>query len=529
MMSIKALLKLAAKLGVLVSIPLFSNAVQAQTHAQLSSNDTEAFLSPDYISLIDQVSLDELRMTMQQIWKEGLNPLIYWNADMERDYQQNAGGSHDLKTKANQNFLRLLQDISLGSFDPQLMGFDVKMTKKKFISASELQLIMLTTGAHAQTIIDAMIPQNAAYMSVREALRKIYSTCSDGTWSSIKIPKKTLKLGVHSDAIPDLKKRLALLGYKVSSFDDAFDGDVLSAVNDIQWNLRIKPDGVISPGGKTWGFFNVPCMVRVRQLQADMEKMRWFPSHFEDRYIFINLAMAYFVLIDKDPAQIISMSFRTINGRPARKSPTMRDEIVTVILNPFWIVPPTIFMQDKVAEIVNLSPLEISNYFATHNYEVWNKSFTQQLDPASIDWFGINEGTVVPDIYIRQRPHLGNALGVIKFELTNSFSVYLHDTNQRDLFALPQRQLSSGCIRLERPLDLAEYLLQGTAWSRAAIQAVLAKPGQVLTKSTEIHLKKKMPVYTVYLTSQMSSDGIIRFVEDSYGQNAVIQKLMPQF
>ncbi|HWU42629.1 MAG TPA: L,D-transpeptidase family protein, partial [Bdellovibrio sp.] len=270
---------------------------------------------------------------------------------------------------------------------------------------------------------------------------------------------------------------------------------------------------------------NVSCMDRVRQMQADMEKMRWFPQKFEDRYVFINLAMTYFGMIDKtsQPGPT-TMAFRTINGRPTRKTPTMRDEIVTVIFNPFWIVPPTIFMQDKVAEIKDLPPDGINAYFASHNYEVWNKSFTKQLDPSSIDWMGISLGTVVPDIFIRQKPHLGNALGVIKFELTNSFSIYLHDTNQRELFAEAQRQISSGCIRLERPFDFAEYLLQGTPWDRAAIEAVVAKPGQVLSKSTDVSLKRHMPVYLAYLTSQMSSDGIIRFVEDSYGQNAVIQQ-----
>lgn len=507
---------------------IFPLLFQARSFAQIETTLDSQGSQPDYYSIIDQLYLDDMRSAMQKIWMQGLNPRTYWTDDMEWAYQRGGSYSKDLKYRANQAFLQMLQDLYSGSVDPQMLGFDVKLVRKNFLTAKQLQALVLASGKRADTVVDGVAPQNPPYLSVREGVKRLYPACNDGTWVAIPAQKKPLKLNVKNDAVIAIKKRLVLLGYKVTTMDNVFDGDVLTAVNDIQWNLRMKPDGIISPGGKTWNFLNVSCLDRVRQLQADMEKMRWFPQRFEDRYVFINLAMTYFALVDRtDPTgQGMTMSFRTINGRPERKSPTMRDEVVTVIFNPFWVVPPTVFMQDKVTEIKNLPPWEINNYFDSHNYEVWNKAFTKKLDPSTIDWVGISEGTVSPDIYIRQKPHLGNALGVIKFELTNSFSIYLHDTNQRELFVEPQRQLSSGCIRLEKPFDFAEYLLQGTQWTRPAIDAVVAKPGEVLTKSTEVSLKKPVPVYMAYLTSQMSSDGIIRFVDDSYGQNSAIQRLI---
>ncbi len=213
------------------------------------------------------------------------------------------------------------------------------------------------------------------------------------------------------------------------------------------------------------------------------------------------------------------MSFRTINGRPTRKSPMMKDKVVHIIVNPYWVVPPTIFREDKVEEIRNLRYWEIRQYFESHNYEVWNRGFTRRIDPTTIDWWRLDPSADA-QFYIRQRPHLMNALGALKFMLTNSYAIYLHDTNQRELFVEPQRLLSSGCIRVERPLDLAEYLLQGTQWNRQAIENVMAKPGEVLNKETRIVLKRPMPVYTTFLTSQLSSDGVIRFAEDSYNQGS---------
>lgn len=476
----------------------------------------------DYISAVDGITIDDLRSSMLEIWSHGLNPKKYWTDDMELAYQK---GSPNLKDRANRNFLAMLSDLSVGSIDPGYMGPDVKFDRKKFISARYLMALVNGSGQKAYLVISAIAPQNPPYEALRMALQRVYPRCADGGWVALTPQKKPLKLNSKNKVIVDLKKRLAILGYRINTYDEIFDRDVQAAINDIQWNLRWSPDGVISPGGRTWNFLNVSCKDRVRQLQADMEKMRWFPQSFEDRYIFINLAMAYFGLLDKDPSMMTAMSFRTINGRTERKSPTMRDSLVTVILNPFWVVPPTIFVQDKVEEIKKLPTWEVNQYFNSHNYEVWNKNFTRRLDPSSINWWGIDETSDI-DIYIRQRPNYLNALGVVKFELTNSFSIYLHDTNQRELFVQPNRLLSSGCIRLEKPLDLAEYLLRGTEWTRPMIEATIAKPGQVLSRDTRIPLKRPIPVYTAYLTSLMSSDGVIRFTEDSYGQNKKIMQMM---
>ncbi len=483
----------------------------------------------EYNTIVDQMDLSDMRSAMLSVWDHGLAPRNYWTERMESSYQCGGSSSRGLKAEANQNFLQLLQDLSLGSVDPQSVGYDIKLIRKEFITAKQLQVLVLATGTRARALIERMAPQSVPYLSVKEAIKELYPTCIDGRWETITPINSALRYNSRNKVIVDIKKRLRLLGYRISSADDLFDGELLNTISDIQWNLRIKPDGEISPRGKIWGFLNVSCAERVRQMQADMEKMRWFPQYFENRYIFVNLAMSYFVLVDRRPGQEQVMAFRTINGRISRKTPTLRDEIVKVIFNPFWVVPPTIFTYDKVEDLKNLSPAEIAQYFTSHNYEVWNRSFTQKIDPATIDWASISEGRLNPDIYIRQLPHLGNALGVVKFDLTNSFSIYLHDTNQRELFGEAQRQLSSGCVRLEKPFDLAEYLLRETPWNRAAIETVVARPGEIVAKPTEVILPQDgfVPVYLVNLTSQMSSDGVIRFVDDTYGHNAVISQSLP--
>lgn len=522
-------------LGLLIALGLLNAQQAAAQSAEEFANrykpvhplqETEAPFAPsDYLPLFVNMTVDDMRETILKSWSHGVNPVYYWNPEMEKAYQAAGSTAPGLKAKTDANFLKLLQDISVGSANPSYVGSDIKFLQRKFLSPKYLQMLISASGNRADLLMDNLAPQNPPYNSLKAAMAKLYPSCSDGSWAPLKPFKKALKLGAKNPGVVDLKKRLNLLGYQISSFDETYDRETMLAVNDIQWNLHWKPDGVLSPGGRTWKFLNVSCKDRTRQLQADMEKMRWFPQTFPEKYIFVNTAMTYFGLVDKTQPERFTMAFKTINGRTERKTPTMADSVVRVILNPFWIVPPTIFIQDKVEDIKKLNYWEINAYFDSHNYEVWNKEFTRRLDPASINWWAY-DGSQDADIYIRQKPHLGNALGIVKFELTNSFAIYLHDTNQRELFVEANRQLSSGCVRLEKPLDLAEYLLRGSQWDRRAIENTIAKPGQVMTKDTKIPLKEPTAVFIGFITSQMFSDRVIRFTDDAYNQNGKVLSQM---
>lgn len=482
--------------------------------AQLSGGSRAEFLS-----LMEEFSLQEIRRTVGQISLHGLSPVVYWTPDMEQSYLKDPGnGNLWLRGKANENFLRLLQDVSIGGVDPQSLGTDIKVPRKDFMSLKELGMLIVTSSAQGDLIVNALTPKNIWYDSLKQSLAYLMPLCQTGQWRPLPQLRRELKLGLKAKEVPELKLRMRQYGYQITNMDDITDRDMINAAVDIQSNLRMKPDGKISPGGKTWRYLNTTCAQRVSQLQADMEKIRWLPPTFEDRYIFVNLAFSQFLLRDVRNGQPMLMNFKTINGRVERKTPMMKDRMDYIVFNPFWVVPPTIFLEDKLTEIRQLNYWQINRYFDSHQYEVWNRAFTQRYLPSSIDWWSIDEYTPL-DIYIRQRPHLGNALGVVKFMLTNSFSIYLHDTNQRELFAEPNRLLSSGCIRLEKPVDLAEYLLQGTAWDRRTIEALLAKPGQVLTKDTKVPLTDRLPVYLINMTSQLNSDRVLRFTDDAYGQN----------
>ncbi|QDK38185.1 L,D-transpeptidase family protein [Bdellovibrio sp. NC01] len=510
---------------VLVAAQFILSTPQAFAQYEISQ---PSFGRGDYTNALNQLDISDVRQATLAIWHHGLNPQYYWSQRLEDLYRAGGNLEKTMRPQVNNMLYNLLRDLNIGNVDPQNVTSDVKFIRKEFLTPQQVMTLVVTSGRNPATLFDLVAPQNPPYFAAKDAMEKIYPKCMDGSWQDIVPVNTPLRLYSRNKVISDIKKRFSQLGYNINNTDELFDGELLAALSDVQWNLWIKPDGIISPNGKVWKFLGVSCMDRVRQIQTDMEKMRWFPQYFENRYIFVNLAMSFFVLYDGSTEWTRTMTFRTVNGRPARKSPTMKDEVLRVIINPFWVVPPTIFSEDKVNDLKALTKPEIAEYFKSHNYEVWTGDFTRKIDPTSVDWLGIAEGRVAPDVQIRQLPHLGNALGVLKFDLTNSFAIYLHDTNQRELFDTPMRQLSSGCIRLQRPLDLAEYLLEDTPWDRKTIEATMARPGEVLTKSTEIPIPKykHTAVYTAYLTSMASADGVVRFVDDIYGQNTAIRRNM---
>lgn len=479
----------------------------------------------------ENLKLEDMRRSILGIWIHGLNPKQYWTDEMEKDFNLGLRQRDDLTYHTQNNFLAMLKNLSVGSVEPQSIGMDVKLNKKEFLDSSQLDRVVRSANFNTDIIIEEIAPKNEPYLSVQAAMKALYPICNEGKWQNISESQEKMGLSSKNIVIPDIKRRLVLLGYKVNSIDDIFDDDLLMIVNDIQKTQRWIPDGFISPGGRFWRYLNASCLDRLHQIQADMEKLRWFPQRFEDHFAFVNLAFSYFYLFENKPEKKIVLSFPVINGRPSRKSPTMRDEIVKIIFNPYWVVPAKIFYKDKVVEIRNLSESKLADYFIRNRFEVWDKVLRKKINPLDVNW-GSEEDTKytgeknIQGVYLRQRPFYENALGVIKFELTNSLAIFMHDTNQPELFQRPGRLRSSGCIRLEKAFDLAEYLLSGTEWTRSAIEAIAAKPGDVVKKSTVITLSKSLPIYMANITSEQSRDGIIRFAPDSYGQNAKIIKSM---
>jgi len=226
------------------------------------------------------------------------------------------------------------------------------------------------------------------------------------------------------------------------------------------------------------------------------------------RRVLVNIAGFDLEVLEGDRTV---MTMRAVVGKAYRRTPVFSSRITDVMFNPPWTVPPKIAGQDILPKI-----RDDSGYLADNGFRVFDGwgAEARELDPRDIDWWRVRAARF--PYRLRQNPGPGNALGRVKFVLPNPFDVYLHDTPDRSLFDRPSRTFSSGCIRIEKPLEFAEYLLRGDpAWPRHRIDTVLATGRTIVA-----HLANPVPIYVAYGTAWVEGDGTVHFRHDVYGRDA---------
>ena len=239
--------------------------------------------------------------------------------------------------------------------------------------------------------------------------------------------------------------------------------------------------------------------MQVRQIAQNMERWRWLPQELGRRYILVDVPAYTLEVVERDQP---IMTMRVVVGKPSWPTPVLSATMSHVVLNPDWRVPPSIAAQE-------LLPILRSNpgYLTQQNMRV--SYGPHDVDPRNIDWGKVS--TKKFPYRLRQEPGPKNPLGNIKFMFPNRFQVYLHDTPSRTLFAKPERAFSHGCVRVEKPTDLAAYVLRGTL-SRERLVASIAQR----TRRTVV-LAEPVPIYFVYRTVWVKDDGIVQAQPDIYG------------
>jgi murein L,D-transpeptidase YcbB/YkuD len=275
------------------------------------------------------------------------------------------------------------------------------------------------------------------------------------------------------------------------------------------WGLN--PDGVF--GKTTLEVLNsVPGML-INKLKVNMERFRWLPLQLTEKYIIVNIANFELDLI-RGTDTLISM--RAIVGRECRKTPVFNDRMTYIVFNPSWTVPPTILREDVIPEL-----LKGPEYLAKNNMKLFRNDGSE-LAYNEIDWSKISID-YFPYI-VRQNPGPANALGRVKFMFPNSDNVYIHDTPSRGYFAREDRAISSGCIRVEKPFDLAVLLLSDThEWLPERIRDTMQQD-----KEETVRLKIPVDVVLIYLTAWTDGKDRIQFRKDVYQIDEMVLEALNQ-
>ena len=245
-------------------------------------------------------------------------------------------------------------------------------------------------------------------------------------------------------------------------------------------------------------------------LKMNLERWRWLPRSLGERYILINVP-AYQMQVMEGEKPVVAM--RVIVGAPDTPTPLFSDEMTYVVFSPYWNIPESILRQETLPHLA-----KDPDYLRRNNLEVVGTS-GKTVDPSDIDW---SDESVTHAVRLRQAPGPENALGLVKFIFPNHFNVYLHDTPGDRLFARERRALSHGCIRVEKPVTLAEYVLQGKPeWDEPHITTAMNAEHEQTVK-----LDRKLPVHIGYWTAWVEPDGNVSFTDDPYGIDAAHARLL---
>jgi len=326
--------------------------------------------------------------------------------------------------------------------------------------------------------LQSLAPESAGYRALVAAGCRYQQIVDNGGWSR-RPTTLDLRLGATGRAVADLRVRLAVEGYLVDVGEAAevFDVPLRDAVATFQRHHDLEADGVV--GRETREALNVTAEQRLAQIEANLERWRWVRSLPPDR-LEVNVAAAEAVLYADDAPKL---TMRTIVGDLRHHTPMFTSRLASVVINPPWNVPASIAAN-----------------------ELWPKEAAQPGYLARNGFSTVNGA-------LRQAPGPRNSLGRLKFDFPSPFGVYLHDTPGRDAFARSNRALSHGCIRLEKPRELAVAL--APSWTADEIDAAIDS-GQ----TQRVHLDGRLPLFVLYWTVAPQDDGSLQFHPDRYGWDA---------
>ncbi len=405
-------------------------------------------------------------------------------------------------------------DLHAGRVAPRDVGHDLDAPH----SSLDLKVaVMALAGARdLKTVLDDFEPSFYHYDLLKSALRRYRELTLDPTLTALPpLPKRTVRLGEAYAGAAALRRLLLALGdlpttVAAPAEDLLFDAELSKALEKFQDRHGMAIDGALGP--TTFRLLTTPLVKRVRQLEYSLERARWLPPQLESPPILVNIPQfrlfAFSTTSDRE-ASLLQMKVVVGKIFPRNNTPVFAADLRTIVLRPYWDVPRTILLNEFMPRIY-ANP----SWLAANSFEiVAGEGDDGRVLAATPD--NIAE-LAAGRLRLRQKPGGSNALGVAKFLFPNRHNVYLHGTTAQGLFAEPRRAFSHGCVRLEDPLKLAEFLLRNDpTWNRAAIEAAVAG-----TTPQRINLPAPVRVFIMYATSIATEAGNVLFFEDIYNHDA---------
>ena len=401
-------------------------------------------------------------------------------------------------------FIQIVKDIKLGRLPKDSITLRKDSVLMNDIYPRELNIVK-QSGSIIRAV-EGLEPKHKGYQLLKASLKQFLDSADYRPFTVVPLPGKDL--GAFRQA---LETRLFEGGF-LSQDSTAVDSlAIAAAVKRFQRKQNIAVDGKAGPG--TIRLLNMSDREKFIRIAITMDRYKMLPDTMPPRYIWVNLPGYYMKLMDNDSVAVLS---KIICGKPATRSPVLTSAIYNMVTYPQWTMPTSIIVKEVLPGVK-----KDTAYFRKKGYSLIDDK-GNEIDPQTVNWSKYHKG--IP-YKVVQGSGDDNALGVLKFNFSNKYAVYLHDTNQRYLFAQTIRSLSHGCVRVQEWLKLAYQIIHNDDTDTAKIAVKRDSLDSWLKQKVKrtMVIRNKLPVFIRYFTCEGSDKGVI-FYDDMYGEDKIIRE-----
>jgi murein L,D-transpeptidase YcbB/YkuD len=418
--------------------------------------------------------------------------------------------------------MRYISDLHIGKVNPKFFHFGLDIEHNKY-SLPDFLRQRVVDAQDVKANLDEVEPPFPRYKRTEDVLQRYVELARKDDGEQLPVPTKTLGPGSPYPGVPRLTRLLLLLGDLPPDAavgagvadSGVYDGPLVNAVKHFQERQGLRTDGRLD--AQTLKALNTPLSFRVRQLQLTLERWRWLPHEFTEPPVIVNIPefhlRAYSTIAEGD----VALAMDVIVGKAyGHKTPIFAEDMHYVVFRPYWNVPPSIQRSEIVPAIQ-----KSRDYIAKKGFEIITRSGGVVTSGAVSD--DLLEQFRSGKLAVRQKPGATNALGLVKLMFPNEYNVYLHSTPAQELFAQTRRDFSHGCIRVEKPDELAAWALRNNpGWDLARVREAM-KSGK---DNQTVNLAKPIPVFILYGTAIVDEKGEAHFYDDIYGLDADLDKVL---
>jgi murein L,D-transpeptidase YcbB/YkuD len=430
---------------------------------------------------------------LARAYQQGLPQAAYDFTDRLGQSELRQAASADLEL--TQLLLAYVHDVRQGRLSPPAVYRDLRLPRRHFQPA--LALIKALARSDLKGFLRRLPPRAAQYQALVRALAHYRKIAAAGGW---------ITLGEHPSHA-QLAARLALEDPTLARLSHPSGSALAEALRRFQARHGLKPDAVL--GVQTKQALNVPVQERISEIKANLERWRWLPRHFPDRYILVNVPSQRAALIEHGRTKLLS---KVVIGRNQKgdTTPILLTDSDAIVANPVWTIPNDI-ATSGILPYLRRDP----NYLKSRHMVLAGAPPHTRVDWAKIRAMHL-------PYQIIQLPGPGNALGNIMFDMPNHFDVYLHGTSDPVLFDLANRARSHGCVRVQKISELADLALEGSVSDPAQALRLALATG----KTQRLLLAHPLPIYLLYWTAQVEADGMVAFWPDRYDRDPALLALL---